>query len=349
MSRSRSRVPIFACLAIVLLLPIASTPAGAELREVEIGFEPELPTWRDPVTVTVEGESDCAVVLHDFSTGFVGGTGYVLRIEIEESCSPGLPTFASFEESLELGRLPSQNYTVHLTPPDEPETVLAETELSVLLPADAEIVLPEEPPTDGAPFTFTVSAFDSSCVTPFLEDVVGNVILVNYPLYCPVLPPGPEILDAEIEVGPLAPGDYEIRVLRRDFERPDHVARRTVHVYDDDFCVPSDEALCLDGERFRVTVEWMDFDGETGEGRAVPLREDTGLFWFFDEENIELTVKVLDGCATNDRYWVFIASGSNVAYDVTVTDTQTDESRTYGNDLGVLSELLGDVDAFTCP
>ncbi|HEX6862270.1 MAG TPA: hypothetical protein VF414_05610, partial [Thermoanaerobaculia bacterium] len=55
-----------------------------------------------------------------------------------------------------------------------------------------------------------------------------------------------------------------------------------------------------------------------GIGRGVPLTRESGYFWFFDPDNIELTVKILDGRAVNGKYWVFIASMTDVAYMVEV-------------------------------
>jgi hypothetical protein len=37
----------------------------------------------------------------------------------------------------------------------------------------------------------------------------------------------------------------------------------------------------------------------------VPLGADTGYFWFFEDTNVELVVKVLDGRAINGHTWVF--------------------------------------------
>jgi len=48
---------------------------------------------------------------------------------------------------------------------------------------------------------------------------------------------------------------------------------------------------------------------------------DSGLFWFFWEDNLELAVKVLDGCALNGRYWVYSAGLTNVAVTLRVEDT----------------------------
>jgi hypothetical protein len=81
--------------------------------------------------------------------------------------------------------------------------------------------------------------------------------------------------------------------------------------------------LCLNGDRFSVSVAWTDFSGMSGSGTAVPLTTDTGSFWFFDAANIEIVVKVLDGRGLNGHFWVFYGALSNVQYTLTVTDTVT--------------------------
>jgi len=63
----------------------------------------------------------------------------------------------------------------------------------------------------------------------------------------------------------------------------------------------------------------------------VDVSDESGLFWFFEPENIELVVKVLDGRALNDRYWVFFAAMSDVEYWITVRDAETGASQTYHN------------------
>ena len=53
----------------------------------------------------------------------------------------------------------------------------------------------------------------------------------------------------------------------------------------------------------------------------MKLTDDSGYLWFFDADNIELIVKVLDGCGVNNRYWVFAGGLTNVEVDIIVTDT----------------------------
>ncbi|MEO8189466.1 MAG: hypothetical protein ABI682_03915 [Acidobacteriota bacterium] len=110
-------------------------------------------------------------------------------------------------------------------------------------------------------------------------------------------------------------------------------------------CLATDTSLCLNGGRFRVEVEWTDFAGKTGVGTAVGLTGDTGYFWFFSSNNVELTVKVLDGRGLNSRFWVFYGALSNVAYDMTVTDTLTGNVNTYSNPSGRFAST-GDTEGF---
>ena len=110
-------------------------------------------------------------------------------------------------------------------------------------------------------------------------------------------------------------------------------------------CVPGETALCLLGNRFRVEAAWRDFDGNAGTAKAVPQTTDTGAFWFFQRENLELMVKVIDGRANNGRFWVYYGALSNVAFTMTVTDTATGRQKTYRNPPGRFASA-GDVEAF---
>jgi len=110
-------------------------------------------------------------------------------------------------------------------------------------------------------------------------------------------------------------------------------------------CVPGAAALCLAGNRFKVEALWRDFQGNSGAGQAQPLTGDTGTFWFFSPENVEVIVKVLDGRALDGHFWVFYGALSNVEYSLTVTDTATGLTRRYLNPLGELASV-GDTTAF---
>lgn len=113
-------------------------------------------------------------------------------------------------------------------------------------------------------------------------------------------------------------------------------------------CVPSATELCLNQQRFRISVSWRDFEDQTGVGQAVQLTSDTGYFWFFDDDNVELILKVLDGRALNDHFWVFYGALSNVEYTISVGDTETGQCRTYRNPATKFASV-GDTSAFFVP
>jgi photosystem II stability/assembly factor-like uncharacterized protein len=110
-------------------------------------------------------------------------------------------------------------------------------------------------------------------------------------------------------------------------------------------CAASPAALCLNGARFKVDVAWRTKDGRSGVGRAGALSADTGYFWFFNASNVELVVKVLDGRSFNRHHWVFYGALSDVAYTITVTDTQTGIVKTYENPQDTLASHA-DTEAF---
>jgi hypothetical protein len=112
-------------------------------------------------------------------------------------------------------------------------------------------------------------------------------------------------------------------------------------------CGASGQSLCLDGNRFQVEVRWKNQHdgGSTGVASAVPGTDNTGYFWFFDAENTELVVKVLDGTALNGKFWVFSGALTDLEYWIKVTDTATGKVRTYHNPPGNLAGVA-DTSAF---
>lgn len=110
-------------------------------------------------------------------------------------------------------------------------------------------------------------------------------------------------------------------------------------------CAPSSTRLCLNNGRFAVEAHWT-AQGTSGAGHVVALPGgDTGYFWFFDPDNVEVVLKVLDGRPLNDRFWVFYGALSDVEYTLTVTDTVTGTVKTYTNPRGRLASVA-DTGAF---
>ena len=113
-------------------------------------------------------------------------------------------------------------------------------------------------------------------------------------------------------------------------------------------CTAGERTLCLEKGRFRVRLDWETEDEKTGTGKVLPLTGDTGLFWFFEPANIEIVIKVLDGCAVNGNRWVFAGGLTDVAVDMTVVDSQTGAERTYANRSGRPFRPIKDTTTFSC-
>lgn len=119
-------------------------------------------------------------------------------------------------------------------------------------------------------------------------------------------------------------------------------------------CVRDDETLCLLGPRFELTGSWRTSDGNTGPARAVQLNNTnssgSGYFWFFEEANIEVVVKMLDACVEPfNHFWAFLFGGTNVEVEINVCDTFTGHLQTYTNTQGVNFQPQYDTSAFnTC-
>ena len=105
------------------------------------------------------------------------------------------------------------------------------------------------------------------------------------------------------------------------------------------------DPLTLFGGRFDVEVTWRTRDGASGYGHPIADSDNSGFFWFFGPENIELVVKLLDGRPVNGHFWFFYGALSDVEYWITVTDKTTGAIRQYHNPQGNLCGS-GDTKAF---
>jgi hypothetical protein len=114
-------------------------------------------------------------------------------------------------------------------------------------------------------------------------------------------------------------------------------------------CTANSTTLCLNNNRFQVQAAWRTSDGTSGQAETVTLTTDTGYMWFFSSDNVEVVIKVLDGCPLNNSFWVFAGGLTNVRVVITVTDTVTGTVRTFVNPQGTAFQPIQDTSAFTCP
>ncbi len=116
---------------------------------------------------------------------------------------------------------------------------------------------------------------------------------------------------------------------------------------EEDSCTADENTLCLQDSRYRVQATWWTADGRTGTANvAEHATDDSGLFWFFEPDNWEILIKVLDGCALNGHVWVYGASTTDIGYQIRVTDSMTAAVKEYRNDPGVPAPAITDAKAF---
>ena len=174
-----------------------------------------------------------------------------------------------------------------------------------------EIVVEPNRPTPSDPVHVEVAVLNTEPDLSFVgvegRNIVFHYNTYEYPAGIP-FPPDKRV-EAETTVGPLAPGVYTVDV-RQDSQ---HAFGHTFEVWE-----PNTQLRFLDTPDSYFNV-YVNIDTPRGGvGRGVQLTNESGYFWFFDPDNIELTVKILDGRGVNGKYWVFIASMTDVPFTVEV-------------------------------
>ena len=176
---------------------------------------------------------------------------------------------------------------------------------------------------------------------PFSAELAGVAVLDGEPLGPPVqIGSGQDIAGASA-----APDgcDWIVGWGFRVSQRLEAHARRF-----EGGCPDRPEVLRLGGGRFLAEVSWHTRDGGSGVGKTRALADDTGAFWFFWQDNLELMLKVLDGRGVNGAFWVFYATLTDVAFDLAITDLETGVRKVYSKPAGRL-ESRADVNAFPAP
>lgn len=196
--------------------------------------------------------------------------------------------------------------------------------------------LPEPPPLSAIHFDpidrtvlYAVAGDGSGAIDRVLasRDAGATWSAVDLPLASPI---------RQLTVTPTAPRNLLAIAGDRSLERTSFALP---------LCPERPTALCLHDDRFLVEVAWQDFQGGRGPGFAERLTTDAGTFWFFEPDNVELAVKVLDARTVNDHWWVFFGALTNVELDLRVMDLTAGRSRRYHNPSGRFASR-GDTAAF---
>jgi hypothetical protein len=193
--------------------------------------------------------------------------------------------------------------------------------LAMAVPALAQPPIDVRPRQPGSEEEIEVhlSGFENGCPPHFhLESVRNRVVTLRGQILLTVAPCPPAPWTDTVVLPPLRPGSYRIEARIGEPSSTDVLhAVTTIEVE------PRDHSLSLHDGRFIATIEWLIPGGAAGGGFAKALTSESGWFWFFSPDNLEVTLKVLDGRPVNDHWWIFLASMTDVEFIVTVHDNRT--------------------------
>jgi hypothetical protein len=330
---SKPLLMIAAALALLALF----TPSLA--ASIEVSVVPARVTDLTPFQVVVGLTASCPQATH---VEALPGSPPVLEVEIGDSCLfPPLPTLAvAHVEPLHAGSWTVRVFETGGTPVEIPLEIEP-------APLDIQVDPPHPRVGDETTAVITGSARCAHLLGGPSSPPDNRVISLPYDDECETLPPGPSpfLLEQPLEV--LALGDHVVQAVDPAGRV---LASRPFQVWREGSCVPSETVLCLRDGRFQVEAQWQT-SGDQGQGMARPETSDSGALWFFDSDNLELLVKVLDACrAPQPRFWVFAAGLTNVGVELRVTDTWTNEVWERESPHGKTFKPVLDTNAFdTCP
>jgi hypothetical protein len=324
--------------------------AAAVSQAATLTFDPENPRIGETVEITVL-HSGCIPSLETDVDPPTASSNGKIRLNIVDSCDcvtpPPTPPL-----KVRIGPLAFGTYDVELYSvlgvegdPNCNESTLLETDQLVVSRRGQIRGLLTEPrqPSARQPVTAVINSF---CPMAWKQPrIEGNVILIEED---PDLPVGPcdFIVDNEVRlpVGPLGAGTYVLRVIPPEVQvlPPDPgVEAESVFTV-----TPVVSSILTLGNRFEVSAIWETASIGDTVAQPVQLTQDSGYFWFRDPNNVELVVKVLNGCGVNNRFWVFVAGLTNVGVTLTVEDTFTGATRTYTNPVNRPFLPVQDTNAF---
>ncbi len=149
--------------------------------------------------------------------------------------------------------------------------------------------------------------------------------------------------------------DFRVRAYNRDGGGTSNVVTLVLGAAEYTDCVPSASQITFaHGFTVSMCVEYR--DQNTGatvveDARNYGLESSqSGILYFFDRDNAEVLVKVLDTCAISDYRWVYVAPVTDLAFNLYVDETATGERWEHRNPRGgSTATTRSDNRAFPCP
>ena len=112
-------------------------------------------------------------------------------------------------------------------------------------------------------------------------------------------------------------------------------------------CEPGGHALTVSGG-YRVSLCYETANGLVGDALDWGLDSThSGLLYFFNRDNVEILIKVLDGCGVNGHRWVFVAPVTDLAFNLQV-EGPGGPPWFHTNRLSNTAETKSDTSAFAC-
>jgi hypothetical protein len=203
-----------------------------------------------------------------------------------------------------------------------PRLLAAFALLALAVPAWAQPPIDVRPrqPDPQEEIEIHLSGFEEGCPPDFrLEGVENGVVTLRGLIIQTLVPCPPAPWTDTVVLPPLPPGSYRIEARIGEPSSAD-----VLHAVTSIEVEPRDETLSLHGGSFVASIGWST-PGALGLelGFAKALTSESGWFWFFSPDNLEVTLKVLDGRPVNGHWWIFLSSMTNVEFKVVVYDNRT--------------------------
>ena len=157
---------------------------------------------------------------------------------------------------------------------------------------------------------------------------------------------GVDLVDAGFEA---APGSQVTRTPIVSTLQPRVTVAQPISGGEETDCEPQQVLSLSGGYTVNMCVEYLK-DGEAVVVGAKDYEldsEQSAILYFFDRNNAEVLIKVLDGCDINGHRWVFVAPVTSLAFNLTVEPPEGEVWK-HDNRLNQTAEARSDITAFAC-
>ena len=333
------------------LLYLARTSDGAggtgKLYRISYSANPsDLPQIVEPPVDTVAGVGESA----NFSVVAAGATGYQWQrdgVDIVGADSPELvvENVTLADDGARFRVLVANSYG---SVASAEATLAVTTNLAPVVAISSPLAASGY--SSGATLTLSGSAADPEEGPVPAERLAWRIDLHHDAHTHPLMPPtsGFSTLDfvipAEADHGD---GLVWLEVVLAATDSEGRTGRTSSHIFPSaSLAGSSPHVLALRGGDYLVSLELQNpLTGLPQTAISWPQTSDSGGFWFFGPENLEILLKVLDGTGFNGCTWVYFGALSNVEFDFFVVETRTGRLRTYSSPQGSQASF-GDIEAY---